>query len=191
MVDRTRALRRPSLPVAGTNPLGSRERPEEEGHRPKPPKKKRKPIHHRRWGIFDLLFVEVDALDGLDRQQKSQLKRDIRQFFRPKAPTRPSAPRPETDADGTIDRIDETAERKAPKDQPPSTTASEPNLADLAMPIRNGATVEELLGSLRLARQLQACLAQNTDTARRIARYLKALLLLHGERFEPRFRVDV
>lgn len=139
----------------------------------------------KRRHLYDLLFDEIDQVQELQVDQRERLKRNIRAHLALRArdqtplPTvMPEEPRPETaeTADTAAARQTATEEARAP---PPDDEEAR-RLLDIAAPRHPGLPPDELELNAQLAAQLLDCLTRNTDTARKVATYLRILLSIDG-----------
>ncbi|WP_042697573.1 hypothetical protein [Azospirillum sp. B506] len=137
------------------------------------------PPNPQRRRLYDLLFDEVDQLDGLDDHQRTRLKDNLRSHLSRRAPPPPPSPPPP--------HPDEEALAEALLKDPAAPISIDPEhivqAATAATPAQDPETA-------RMAEQLRDCLARNTDRARKVAVYLHLLLTLEGA-FRPHMVVDV
>ncbi|CAO3421473.1 hypothetical protein [Azospirillum endophyticum] len=133
--------------------------------------------------LYDLLFDEVDQLDGIDERQRTRLKDNLRSHLSRSTPTSAAAP---TAAPLAVPHDEEALAEALLKDP----TAPLPVDPEHIIQAATAATPEQDPETARLAEQLRDCLARNTDRARKVAVYLHLLLTLEGA-FRPHMVVDV
>lgn len=149
----------------------------------------------KRRHLYDLLFDEIDQVPELEEAQRERLKRNIRAHLALRArdqtplPTMVVEPRPPPD--------EETAEEAALAAVPPpsphiSESAEEDHdrLIGVAAPLSPDLPPDELAQNAVLAQQLRECLARNSETARKVAIYLKLLLSIDGA-LSPHVVIDI
>ncbi|PWC85836.1 hypothetical protein TSH100_14780 [Azospirillum sp. TSH100] len=139
----------------------------------------RSPPNPQRRRLYDLLFDEVDQLDGLDDHQRTRLKDNLRSHLTRQAPPPPAAPSQiQHDEEALAEAL-----LKAPTAQLPVDPEHIVKAATSTAPEQDPETV-------RLAEQLRDCLSRNSDSARKVAVYLHLLLTLEGA-FRPHMVLDV
>ncbi|CAK0751639.1 conserved hypothetical protein [uncultured Gammaproteobacteria bacterium] len=136
------------------------------------------PNPHRR-SLYDLLFDEVDEIDGLTEPQKQKIKHNIRGYF--------SNHQEEAEAGTTV---------------PPSVGLAE--LLEVVVPADGSLDPHQVVNmvlrsqdhagdhreSELITEQLRLCLSLHTERARKISLYLRALLILDGQDFRPHTIVE-
>lgn len=137
------------------------------------------PPNPQRRRLYDLLFDEVDQLDGLDDRQRSRLKDSLRSHLSRRAPAQPAA--------APSVPHDEEALAEALLKDPAAPIPVDPEHIVQAV---TAAAPEQDVETARMAEQLRDCLSRNTDRARKVAVYLHLLLTLEGA-FRPHMVVDV
>ncbi|MBY6261603.1 hypothetical protein EI613_06615 [Azospirillum sp. 412522] len=137
------------------------------------------PPNPQRRRLYDLLFDEVDQLDGMDERQRTRLKDNLRSHLSHRAPTSATAP--------TATPHDEEALAEGLLKDPAASLPVDP---EHIVQAATAAAPEQDPETMRLAEQLRDCLARNTDRARKVAVYLHLLLTLEGA-FRPHMVVDV
>lgn len=148
----------------------------------------------KRRHIYDLLFDEIDHVQELQVDQRERLKRNIRAHLALRArdqtplPTvMPEEPRPDT-AETAPATARQTAAETA-RALPPDDEEAR-RLLDIAAPLHPGLPPDELELNAQLAAQLLDCLARNTDTARKVATYLRILLGIDGA-LDPHLVIEI
>ena len=129
--------------------------------------------------LYDLLFDEVDQLDGMDEGQRARLKDNLRSHLSRRTPASVAKP--------TAVHHDEEALAEALLKDPAAPLPVDP---EHIVQAATAAAPELDPETAKLAEQLRDCLSRNTDRARKVAVYLHLLLTLEGA-FRPHMVVDV
>ncbi|MBI1206538.1 MAG: hypothetical protein GC191_04520 [Azospirillum sp.] len=74
---------------------------------------------------------------------------------------------------------------------PDEHTFQHGQIMELSLPGRSAAEKERILEGLRIVNQLNSCLAINTEPARRVSLYLRALLILNATHHRPQMIIEV
>ncbi len=155
----------------------------------------------KRRHLFDLLFDEIDQVDGLSDVQRGRIRNNIR--ARIAAKVLDSQIRATQQAAHALEIAAQRAPPHAqhPPDPPPDGAApdapAEPlvradpdQIIAFAAPQDSDQPPDELIENARMAELLRDCLARNTERARKVAIYLHLILALDGA-LRPHVVVDV
>jgi len=142
------------------------------------------PVGKHRRRLFDMLFYEIDRTPDIGERQKKRLKNNLRAHITRQATVNVFAEPPPS-----VDDIQSLLNASTDPEDYPELQVEEEAIVDAAVPDKAD-TAAEVADNLRLAEQFRACLAINTDTARRVALYLKLLVRLSGA-MTPHYTVDV
>ena len=135
--------------------------------------------------LFDLLFEEVDTASEIAEPVKRRLKHNLGRGLR-----RRTAPREQDDAPP------QPHGHGAPRQATEEQTTEEQVKGDRAEKERADAEFElraedRILEARRIADQLRYCLAQHTETSRKVSTYLRALLVLTQPHYKPTLMIEV
>lgn len=142
--------------------------------------------------LFDLLFEEVDNFKEIDEPLKDKLRQNLRQSVRRRARERAQRQQQEPDHSGGEHQPGSEPEPVVVQQLVvPSDTLSAERLAEIAAAAEEDRNNEHILEARRLADQLHYCLTQHSETAQKVATYLRALMILNGGNFKPRMIIEI
>lgn len=155
---------RPDNRVSGVQPI-KEEQQKRSGQDP----------NRRRRRMFDALMEEVEALPGLEKDQRQTIRDNLREFVR-KEVSKPQEERqhpPQHDAHHD-DHIEHLVKAVTPEPPAQGTLFDfGPDIPPVVAP--------ETQKSKQLADQMRRCLKLRTDTAKKISSYIHALLAVNHE----------
>ncbi len=157
-------------------------RREQQDQREAADRRKKEPLNPRRRRVYDLLFDEVDRIDGLNERQRARIKDNLRSHVAaappPAEPPHAGAPLSSTDVPPEHD--EEHAAERLLTDPHAEVPVDPDHIVQAAAPVHPHLSLTEAEENRLLAEQLRVCLAQHTERARKLAVYLHLLLRMNG-----------
>jgi hypothetical protein len=151
-------------------------------------KRKEGEASKKRRRLYDLLFEEIDHVPELEAHQRERLKRNIRAHIALRA--RDQTPLPTVVHGKPQEEKPQETKQSTPQKYEPEQEPEHETLINIAAPISPDLSPEEIDQNTQLAAQLRYCLTQNTETARKVAIYLKILLTI-DHALDPHVVIDI
>lgn len=171
-----------------------RPRREQQDQKDASDRRRKEPPNPRRRRVYEMLFDEVDQIDGLSERQRTRVKENLRSHVAA-APPPPAQPPPAEasppPAEASPPETDEEHVAEQLLADPQSTVSVDhDHIVQMAAPVHPHLPMSEAEENRILAEELRVCLAQHTERARKLAVYLHMLLRMSGT-LRPTMTLDV
>jgi len=162
---------------------------------------RRVPNPERR-SLYDLLFYELEQLAPTEPSLRHELQSELRDLVQRQLERRERRREEERRRQQEQRRHDQqppvlpapdgaTTDQLAEVEVPDEDTFRQQQLLTLSRPESSAEERRQILAALHLAAQVRACLALNTESARRISLYLRAMMVLDSGHFRPHTIIEV